>query len=154
MIPNNTDIDKKVIKLVIDDKVLDRYSEHYFTEHPRATKRPIKHPYHESINSWMILKRAAMNALKQKWKDFIKWFIDEQGYSNLRIEKCEISQSVYYPTKRRHDPDNSVPKFILDGFVESGFVVDDDCTHIRKLVLVCETGSDYPRTEFTISVMK
>lgn len=143
---------ERQISLLIDDKVLDSYADHYFEEHPRATKRPIKHPYHESINTWMILKRAAMNALKQKWKDFIKWFITEQGYANLHIEKCEISQSVYYPTQRRHDVDNSVPKFILDGFVESGFIVDDDCKHVEKLVLECKTGDDYPRTEFVISV--
>ncbi|MBP5463309.1 MAG: hypothetical protein J6Y20_14480 [Lachnospiraceae bacterium] len=93
-----------------------------------------------------------MNGLKQKWKDFIKWFVEDQGYANLRIEKCEISQSIYYPTNRRHDTDNSVPKFVLDGLVESGMIVDDDCKHITKLTLQCFTDTDNPRTELLLTI--
>lgn len=92
-----------------------------------------------------------MNALKQKWKNFIKWYVSEQGYANLRIEKCEIEQVVYYPNNRRHDADNSVPKFILDGFVDSGMIVDDDSEHITKLTLACRVDVAYPRTELKIT---
>jgi len=92
-----------------------------------------------------------MNALKQKWKDFIKWFVEEQGYGNLRIERCEISQFIYYPTNRRRDIDNSVPKFILDGLVESGMVVDDDFKHITKLTLQCGVDPARPRTMLVLS---
>ena len=93
-----------------------------------------------------------MNALKQRWKDFIQWFVEEQGYANLRIEQCEVSQTVYYPNNRRHDIDNSVPKFILDGLVESGMIVDDDCKHISKLVLNCAVDKYNPRTEIMIDI--
>lgn len=99
------------------------------------------------------MKRPMMNALKQKWKEFICYFIKEQGYSNLRIEKCEIHQTVYYPNNRRHDIDNTVPKFILDGLVDSGMIVDDDCKHITKLVLECEAGCQNPRTEIEIKIL-
>lgn len=99
------------------------------------------------------MKRPAMNGLKQKWKDFIKWFVEEQGYANLRIERCELSQSIYYPTNRRHDIDNSVPKFILDGLVESGMVVDDDSKHVTKLVMRCETDKTHPRTELLFTII-
>jgi len=139
--------------LVIDNNVLDKYSRYYFSEHPRAQKRPIKFPYHESINEWMIMKRPAMNGLKQRWKDFIKWLVKDQGYSNLHIEKCEISQTIYYYTNRRHDLDNSVPKFILDGLVESGMIVDDDSKHITKLELMCGYDKDNPRTELLITII-
>lgn len=93
-----------------------------------------------------------MNALKQRWKDFIKWFVDEQGYANLRIEKCEIYQTVFYGTNRRHDVDNSVGKFIYDGLVESGMIVDDDSKHIYKLTLECAVDEDRPRTELSVCV--
>ena len=142
----------KTITLIIDNNVLDSYAQYYFTIHPQAKKKPIKHPYHESINTWMILKRPAMNSLKQKWKDFIKWFVNEQGYANLHIEKCEISQTIYYPTNRRHDIDNGVPKFVLDGLVDSGMIIDDDCRHVTKLVLQCGYDSEYPRTELKIKI--
>lgn len=140
----------ETLEFVIDEPVLERYTEHYFLIHPKAHKKPIPHPYHESINVWMIMKRPMMNALKQKWKDFVKWFVEEQGYSNLRIERCEIEQIVYYPNNRRHDIDNSVPKFILDGFVESGLIVDDDSNHVRRLVLSCGVDVAHPRTEIKI----
>ena len=145
-------ISQNKILMTIDNNVLDLYSEYYFTLHPKAKKRPIKQPYHESINTWMIMKRPAMNSLKQKWKDFIKWFVNEQGYANLHIEECEISQTIYYPTNRRHDLDNSVPKFVLDGLVESGMVVDDDSKHITKLVLQCGYDNENPRTELLLNI--
>lgn len=144
----------KRIKLIIDKQVLSRYEKYYFEQHPKAKKPPIKQPYHESINVWMIMKRAMMNALKQKWKDFIKWFVSEQGYSNLHIDKCEISQKIYYPNHRRHDPDNSTPKFILDGLVESGMIVDDDSTHVKKITLECDIDLKNPRTELLIKVIE
>lgn len=140
------------ITIVIDKDVIERYGEWYFTLHPKARKNPIKQPYHESINTWMIMRRPAMNGLKQRWKDFIRWLVRSKGYDSLRIDKCEISQTIYFPTKRRHDIDNSVPKFILDGLVESGMIVDDDCEHITKLTLECGYDQDYPRTEIVIDI--
>lgn len=141
------------ISLIIDNDVLDMYSEHYFSMHPRAHKKPIPFPYHESINKWMIMKRPMMNALKGKWKEFIIWYINEQGYANLRIDKCEIAQIVYYPNTRRHDTDNSVPKFILDGLVDGGMIVDDDMLHLTKLTLQCGIDREHPRTELHITVL-
>lgn len=143
----------KNIKLVIDDSVLDRYEQYYFSVHPKAQRKPIPFPYHESINAWMIMTRPMMNALKQRWKSFIRWFVEEQGYTNLRIKTCEISQKIYYPNNRRHDIDNSTPKFVLDGLVESGMIIDDDNKHITKLTLECGTDIEHPRTEITIKVM-
>ena len=98
------------------------------------------------------MKRPAMNSLKQKWKDFIYWFIVDQGYENLRIERCEIVQTIYYPTNRRHDIDNSVPKFILDGLVNGQMIVDDDSGHITKLTMTCKIDPDKPRTELLIII--
>ena len=141
------------IKLVIDEDVLREYEEYYFSIHPKAKKKPIVNPYHESINVWMIMKRPMMNALKQRWKDFIVWFIDNQGYSNLHIEKCELSFITYYSTHRRHDVDNSNPKFLIDGLVESGFIVDDSSDHITKIMLECSVDTDRPRTEIFVNIL-
>lgn len=140
----------KNITLTIDAETISRYEKYYFSIHPRAYKKPIPHPYHESINVWMIMRRCEMNALKQRWKDFIKWVVEDQGYTNLHIEKCEISQTVYYPNNRSHDIDNSVPKFILDGLVESGMLTDDDSKHLTKLTLRCSNDIKHPRTELHI----
>lgn len=96
------------------------------------------------------MKRPMMNALKGKWKDFIVWFINQQGYTNLRIEKCELVFTTYFSTNRRHDVDNTCPKFILDGLCESGFIVDDDSNHVQSLTLMCDVDRKKPRTEIDI----
>lgn len=142
----------KKIRMEINEAVLQRYNDFYFSQHPRAKNAPIKRPCHESINVWMIMPRPQMNALKQRWKEFITWFVEDQGYSNLLIEKCEMTFTVYYPTKMRHDVDNCVPKFILDGFVQSGFLVDDDSRHLTKLTLECVTDAAKPKTVITVNV--
>ena len=82
------------------------------------------------------------------------WFIEDQGYTNLRIDQCEMIYTVYYPNNRRHDADNSVPKFFQDSLVESGFVVDDDSTHIRSLTLRCEVDKKRPRTEIIVKILE
>lgn len=144
---------KRNIKLIIDNNVLEEYFKYYFSIHKRATKNPISNPYHESINKWMIMKRPMMNALKQKWKDFIIWFVESKGYTNLQIDKCEMTFKTYYSNNRRHDTDNSVPKFILDGLVDGGFVVDDDSEHITKLSLQCFSDTEHPRTEIHVKIL-
>ena len=127
---------------------------YYFEQHPRAKKRPIAHPYHESINAWMVMKRPMMNALKQRWKDFITWFVADQGYANLHIDRCELRFVTYYSTNRRHDVDNSCPKFIIDGLCQAGLIVDDDSTHVTKLTLECYVDAIDPRTEIHIYIKK
>ena len=141
---------KNEIKLVIDNDVLDKYEKYYFKLHPKAHKKPIEHPYHPSINQWMIMKRPMMNALKGKWKDFIVWFIKDCGYENLHIDECEMIFITYFKTKIRHDTDNTTPKFINDGFSESGFIIDDDSKHLKSLTLKCNYDKDNPRTEILV----
>ena len=42
---------KEEIKLIIDNNTLIEYEKYYFKHHPRASKKPISNPYHESINT-------------------------------------------------------------------------------------------------------
>lgn len=142
----------KELKLVINNDVLDRYSEYYFKKHPRARKRPIEQPYHPSTNQWMIMKRPMMNALKQKWKDFIIWFINDLGYAGMGISDCEIEVTTYRKINRKFDLDNSTIKFIQDGFVESGFLIDDNYTILKKLTLMGGIDKDNPRTEIKVII--
>ena len=139
-----------MIQLILDNEVLDKYSEYYFSLHPKARKKPIEHPYHPSINTWFILRRPELNALKQKWKDFIVWWIGDLGFTDKQLDDVKMKFTVYFPTKRRHDVDNQVPKFILDGFTEAGFIVDDDESHLRELTLTTAYDKTNPRTVIEI----
>ena len=138
------------IKLILDQNVLDQYNKYYFRLHPRASKKPIDRPLHPSMNTWMRLPRMQMNQLKQKWKDLICWWIDSLGYSDLNIDKYTLECMTYMPTKRRFDPDNSSIKFIADGLVDSGFLVDDSGDHMEALILKTGYDKEWPRTEITI----
>jgi Holliday junction resolvase RusA-like endonuclease len=141
-----------IIKLTLDQSVLDKYNKYYFLEHPKAKKIPIEHPYHPSINTWIILPRIQMNALKQKWKDFVKFWMKLEKLENRQLDNFDIILTVYFNTKRRHDTDNQVPKFILDGFTESGFIVDDDEKHLHSLTLKTGYDKENPRTEIEVII--
>ena len=143
-----------IIKLTLNQEVLDKYNKYYFLEHPKAKKIPIEHPYHPSINTWCILPRIQMNALKQKWKDFVKFWIKLEKLENRQIDNFDIIMTIFFNTKRRHDTDNQVPKFILDGFTESGFIIDDDEKHLHSLTLKTGYDKENPRTEFEIIIHK
>jgi len=136
------------MKLILDNAVLEKYNQYYFTLHPKAHKEPIPNPYHPSINEWFIKSRPEMNNLKQKWKDFIVWWVTDLGYEQMN--KVKMTFTVYFPTKRRHDVDNQVPKFILDGFVEAGLIPDDDEEHLTELTLKTGYDKNNPRTEIII----
>lgn len=141
-------------KLVLDQHIIDEYADFYFKQHPRAKKKPIERPMHPTINTWMILPRIQMNALKQKWKDFGVWWIDKLGYSNLKLEKFEMTFITYMPSKRRSDPDNTTPKFLLDSFSEAGFICDDDGQHLKSLTLKTDYDKDNPRTEIYVKIIE
>lgn len=100
------------------------------------------------------MKRPMMNALKQKWKNFIVWFVEHCGYTNEQIDKCEMEFTTYFKTRIRHDVDNCVPKFILDGLAESGFIIDDDSKHLTSLTLKCGYDKERPRTEIKVKIIK
>lgn len=136
------------MKLILDREVLDKYNQYYFKQHPKAHVEPIPHPHHPSINTWFIMKRPEMNALKQKWKDFIVWWVKDLDLPQMN--KVNITFAVYFPTKRRRDVDNQVPKFILDGFVEAGLIPDDDGEHLTALTLKVGYDKEHPRTEILI----
>lgn len=144
---------KPTIRIELNNELLEKYSAWYFARYPKRRKLPIKRPLHESLNTWMILPRPAMNALKQNWKEFIVWTVREMGLENRQLEHAAVSVCSYMPTKRRCDPDNMVPKFILDGLVEAGLLKDDDGQTIETLTLKTDYDKDNPRTVIEITVL-
>lgn len=146
------EIKNNYLKLILDENVLSRYNDFYFRKYPKRKKVPIERPMHPSINTWMILQRPAMNGLKQTWKDFIKWWIIDLDLVGLQLDKYEMKFTTYMPTRRRSDPDNMTPKFIMDGFTEAGFIIDDDGAHLLALTLSTDYDKEYPRTEIEVFV--
>ena len=137
-------------KLVLDQQLVDEYNAYYHKTHPRSKKDPIDKPRHPQMNTWMILRRNSMNALKQRWKDFGVWWIKKLGYNGLKLDKFEMTFTTYMNSRRRSDCDNTCPKFILDSFTEAGFIVDDDYKHLQSLTLKMGYDKENPRTEIIV----
>ena len=144
------EIYKDKIKLVLDNNVIEEYNKYYFRQHPKAKKKPIEKPIHPSINQWCILPRIQMNALKQKWKDFVEYWIKKEGLTNRQLDDFSVVMTVFFDNKIRKDADNYSPKFIMDGWTESGFIVDDDWKHLKSLTIIPDYDKENPRTEFEI----
>ena len=142
------------LNLILDQSVLDKYNQYYFKKYPKRHKIPIERPIHPSTNTWMILQRQAMNTLKQTWKDFIIWWINDLEYQDYKLDKYEMIFTIYMPTKRRSDPDNMSPKFIMDGFTESGFIIDDDGAHLKALTIKTDYDKENPRTEIYVKILE
>lgn len=142
------------IKLILDQELLYKYYAYYFDKHSRAKNPPIKKPRHPSINQWVLMTRLQKNTEKQKWKDFVVWWIESLGLTNTKLSHFEIIETVYFDTRRRVDPDNVTPKWILDGFTEAGFIVDDDGDHLSSLTIKTGYDKDWPRTEFVIKILE
>lgn len=140
--------------LIINNDTIEKYNKYYFSKYPRRKKCPIKSPTHPSINEWMIMKRMMMNDLKGKWKEFIIWFVENSDLKDTRIDICEMTFISYFKTKIRKDTDNTVPKFILDGLVDSKLLIDDDSLHLTSLTLKCGYDKLNPRTEIHIFVLE
>lgn len=66
----------------------------------KTTKPQIDKPRHPSINQWYILPRIQMNALKQKWKLFGCWLINELRYLNMKKDSFDIIMIVFLIQKK------------------------------------------------------
>ena len=143
-----------MIKIVIDNKILEKYKEFYFEKYPRRKKFPLKKTISPSINEWMYAKNFMVSKMKKDWKDLIIWLVDYLGYTDLKIKKCREYLNLYFDTNRRHDSDNYVPKFINDGLTASGVIIDDDFSCINTLIVNGVIDIDNPRTEIILEVIE
>jgi hypothetical protein len=140
----------KQILIIIDNKILEEYYTYYFKKYPRRHKKPIDKPIPPSLNQWSVAVRNHANNLKQNWKDFIIWIVNKCNYQNMNIDKCTITYKYYFPSKLRRDCDNYNGKFICDGLVESGLIVDDSFFHVNPLTIFGFYDKNNPRTEILI----
>ena len=92
-------------------------------------------------------KRWQYQDEKKKWARLIQLFCVPRPREP--IKKSRVTIIYYFKDKRRRDPDNYSGKFILDGLVRSGIIIDDsfDCI---DLYLRGNVDKDNPRTEILI----
>ena len=142
------------MKIIITQNDVDAYNEQYFKEHPKAKKEKISKPQHPSLNWYMTANNMQVNSVKQAWKDLVGLILSKYDLIDYGIEKCHITYTTFFKENRTHDLDNITPKFILDGFVDSGFILKDDCRHILSLTTIGKYDKENPRIEFDIEVLE
>lgn len=139
-----------MIKIVIDNQIIDEYYKWYFDKYPKRKKRNIESPIPPSLNAWMIMPRFKMNAQKQAWKDFGSWIVKYNGLENKKIDKCNIVIEYFFNDHRRRDADNYTPKNLFDSFTFRGLLIDDDFNHVEALTIKGNYSKSNPRTEINI----
>lgn len=140
------------IKIEISAKEIAEYNKNYFKRHPRAKKCPIEKPQHPSLNWYITANNLQVNNTKQHWKQLMIMILENLGLCDMKITHCEIKYITYFPTARAHDLDNITPKFILDGLVEGGLLVDDNNRCIQSLTTQAKYDKTNPRIELWIIV--
>lgn len=144
----------KTIVITIDNDELEDYFNYYFHKYTTRRKKPIEKPIPPSLNQWSIMKRPQANDLKQKWKEFIIWLITKYKLNDKGIKKCNMAYIYTFPTRTRRDLDNYTPKFINDGLVESGFMIDDSYFNVEEAKYKGRYEKGVWRTEITIEILE
>ena len=96
---------------------------------------------HPSLNKWAVANRFAANKCKQEWKQMVYWACKEIGIKKTIITPVTVCIHCKFKDKRRRDCDNYTPKFILDGLVEAGVLIDDSCDVVKELRIKMDIGS-------------
>lgn len=148
------DKETKHLHLVLDQHDVDLYNRYYKVKNPRSRKDPIDRPIHPTLNRWSVMPRPAANALKAKWMDFTEFWLKKNNLEGMMLDDFEVTQTIYVSKRTRRDCDGSIPKFYLDQWTKSGFIVDDSYTYLHSLTLRIEYDKDYERTEFDIYYKK
>ena len=147
---------KKQIIISITQDLVDEYNDDYLKQNKRRKKIAIDAPLLPSLNKWMIMKRPIMNALKQRWKDFIIYICKKQHIDGLMIDTCTIEVKLTFHDKRRRDLDNYIAsmKFIQDGLSSEegcGVIIDDSYSHITYLGGSAEYKKGIKQTDIIIT---
>lgn len=137
------------IKIVIDNDIVETYTDYYFKKYPKRKKKPIEKTIPPSLNQWMVMKRYQMNHEKQVWKEFGDWLVRYNGLENKKIDYCQIVIDYYFGDYRKRDPDNYSPKNLFDSFTISGLLIDDDFNHVESLLIRGHVDKGNARTEIT-----
>jgi crossover junction endodeoxyribonuclease RusA len=104
-----------------------------------------------TLNELKRLHHQVWAREKKRWGDIVGWEIIRQRVRPSQpLSKARVTLNYYFKSKRRTDPDNNTGKFLLDGLVESGILVDDSFDHIELNIRKGGVDKHNPRVEIMI----
>lgn len=143
-------MNSKDIIITFNQEGLEKYNAHYFKLNPRKKKIYIEKPMVRSLNKILIItNRMVQNTYKQAYKDYSVFIVKEFGLDMIGIIKADLEVEFTFPTKIRHDLDNYSIKEIVDGFTESGLIVDDSYHHIQSIKTTARYEKGVSKMVFT-----
>ena len=95
-------------------------------------------------NNWEYRNTKAM------WTDNVQWAVMASKQKPPEpFQQAHVEIMYYFPSARRHDPDNYAGKFLLDGLTKAGVIADDSFDHITLSVGGAVDRKE-PRTVITV----
>jgi len=98
-----------------------------------------------AINEWKSWHWTKYSREKARWSDAVLLLCRPLVPVEVG-RQCAVEVEIRFADRRRHDPDNYTPKFLLDPLVAGGKLPDDDSRVIALLSLRCTPGSGAPGT--------
>jgi crossover junction endodeoxyribonuclease RusA len=104
-----------------------------------------------TLNELKRLHHQVWAREKKRWGEIVYWEVMKQRIRPSQpFSKAVVTLNYYFKSKRRTDPDNNTGKFLLDGLVESGILVDDSFDHIELNIRKGGVDKHNPRVEIMI----
>lgn len=151
------DKEKDTIIIEFTEDNLNEFLSEYYKTHRKGKKPIIESPMARSLNKMLVItNRIVQNTHKQNMKAYTCFVVKKLGLENLGISSANLNIHFVFPTKIRHDLDNFLGgcKEQIDGFSESGLIVDDDYSHIHTISSSAEYIKGETKMIFTFSNCK
>ena len=102
-----------------------------------------------SLNKWSRMHWTKTAEIKKRWEANI-YYTSFSQRPKLPYKYAKVIITYYFKTRQRHDLDNYVPKFILDGLVKARIILDDRAEYIGMTELIQEYDKENQRTKIKI----
>lgn len=88
-----------------------------------------------NLNKYRNMYFHQLNTEKKAWQKLVASAVISQNIKP--VKRIKQTYEFYFKTQCRHDPDNyaACAKFLNDGLVHAGILVDDDFDHIESLTI-------------------
>ncbi|MBP2652601.1 MAG: hypothetical protein H6Q73_170 [Firmicutes bacterium] len=98
-----------------------------------------------SLNRWARKHWRSQSEIKKRWEQEVWAAAVNARVKGLNLLKAKVHIVYEFKTNARRDKDNYTPKFIMDGLVKSGVIVDDNDSNIDLSWELAVAGSNATR---------
>lgn len=106
-----------------------------------------------SINKWRTMNHYEEANQKRDWENIViqeTWAQLKRHQRKTFQNKTLCTYTYFFPNTHRHDPSNYSPKWIEDGLVKAGILIDDSFDHVDLRIRKGGVDRVNPRVEITI----